>query len=287
MVSNINDPGLDGAVKFRIPTCLAVASVALLVSACSGTKQAVTSSPVAAGTRTDGDISEWDGLTRIEGEEFSLAVSNDDESLYLVLHTFDRAATGQILALGLTVWFDPQGGSDRVFGVQYPVGLMNSDAASSVNPRQVEQDPSQLETLVGGMRDEIILRGDGGDGGRWATQDVLAIEADFELEDDQLTYELRVPLKKTSWNEYAIGAAPGTIIGVGLEVPEPDMAEMREHFGSGRPSGAGAAGGMPGGGGRPSGGGRPQAPDRIQVWIQVPLVGGETAEPAASGSGGS
>ena len=275
-------------ITFRIMTLLTVAAVAL-VTGCGGTKQAVSSSPVAAGTETDGELSEWGGgLTRIEGEEFSLAVSNDEEFLYVVLHTFDRAATGQILAFGLTVWFDPQGGDDRIFGVQYPVGLMNSDAASSVNSRQAQQDPSQLEALVDGMKNEIILLGKDSDGGRWAIQDVLAIDADFQFENEQLTYELRVPLQKTSWNEYAIGAAPGSVIGLGLETPELDMSAMRESFGGGPPpGGGGAAGGRSGGGGRPPGGGRPQSPDRIQVWVQVPLVGGTATESPGSGSGGS
>lgn len=212
----------------------------------------------------DADLADWSGgLTRIEDQNLSLAIRNDEDALYLVLQSEDRGVIGQILALGLTVWFDSEGGTDRTFGVQYPVGLMNSDAASSIDPEVARQDPAQMEALLDRMRDEVILFAADSDEARWAVQDVLAIDAGFQYESDVFTYELKVPLQKT-WTEYAIGAPPGAVIGVGIETPEFDRAAMRGRFGGGRP-----------GAGRSSPpGGPPDTPERVQVWVQVPLAGG-------------
>lgn len=230
-------------------------------SACAGPKQAVTSAPTETGMVADADLADWNGdLTPVEGQNVSLAIRNDEEALYLVLQSEDRGVIGQILALGLTVWFDPEGGTDRGFGVQYPVGLLNSDAATSINPETARQDPAQMEALLDRMRDEVILFADDADEARWAVQDVLAVDAEFHYETEVFTYELKVPLQKT-WTEYAIGAPPGAVIGVGIETPEIDRAAMRARFGGGRP-------------GSPPPGGRPDAQERVQVWIQVPLDAG-------------
>ena len=66
-----------------------------------------------------------------------------------------------------------------------------------------------------------------------------------------LTYELKVPLAANDAHPYAVGAKPGALVSLGLEMPKLQMPEGR-----GREGGGGGGGRGPGGGGGGGMGGR-------------------------------
>ena len=65
----------------------------------------------------DGLDTEWSNKTRyIEDENILLGIMNDDSFIYVFFASNDDRMKRQIFMRGLTVWFDPGGGSDEVFG---------------------------------------------------------------------------------------------------------------------------------------------------------------------------
>ena len=103
-----------------------------------------------------------------------------------------------------------------------------------------------------------------------------------------LTYELKVPLAANDAHPYAVGAKPGALVSVGLEMPKLQMPEGRgrEGGGGGRGPGGGGGGGMGGriggygggmGGGRGGhggGGGYQQSEQEkpLSGWVELQLA---------------
>jgi len=98
-----------------------------------------------------------------------------------------------------------------------------------------------------------------------------------------LVYELRVPLRKSASNPYAIDMGEGQFLGIGFETTgfSPEMMKDRpggmEGGGSGRGGPPQGGGGMPpGGGGSPRGGPpgmqRGGQPEPLKLWTRVQLA---------------
>lgn len=83
----------------------------------------------------DGSDNEWQVAPQYYDEKQRLAirVTNDAEALYLSIATSDESIKRQLLMAGLTIWLDPKGGKDRIFGIHLP----GSDPAG---PRPRPQD---------------------------------------------------------------------------------------------------------------------------------------------------
>lgn len=72
----------------------------------------------------DGINSEWENSTiYIEDEKILVGVMNDQDFLYISLITGSPALRRQMMGQGFIIWFDPEGGKKKVFGIQYPLGL--------------------------------------------------------------------------------------------------------------------------------------------------------------------
>lgn len=75
----------------------------------------------------DGDISDWNGqLLYLEEKQCSVGVQNNSTTLYLCLTTGERMAKMKIVGAGFTVWIDPSGGGEKIYGVHYPLGFAAS-----------------------------------------------------------------------------------------------------------------------------------------------------------------
>jgi hypothetical protein len=71
---------------------------------------------------------EWTGSRyALEDQNVAVGLLNDEEYLYISLETRDRRIGMQLIGMGFTVWFDPDGGDDRVLGVQFPLGRAGQD----------------------------------------------------------------------------------------------------------------------------------------------------------------
>jgi hypothetical protein len=244
----------------------------------------------------DGRYDDWYGnLDPFGNVPVSVQFLNDGDSLYMRLTATDAGARMQILRQGLTVWFDPAGGTKKRFGVRYPVvergsgeeeGRGGGYGGYGGRRRGGDRPEGQGE----GERpddtspsDRVDLLGPGKNDARALTRDHLqGIDVAIHSEQGALQYELKVPLAKTADRPYALELQPGKMIGVGLETPKMQQRSMGEGgrgggFGGGGRGGGGFGGGRGGGGmGRRGGGGESprgfQPPKPLNGWSTVTIA---------------
>ena len=206
----------------------------------------------------DGKFDDWYGhLQPFGADPVAIQFLNDGEFLYIRLTASDAATRMQIRRLGMTLWFDPSGGTKKKFGIKYPVverdgngdgrggrgGFGGGSGRRGGGPPDEEIEPA----------DRVDIIGPGKDDARSLTRDHLpGVGVAIRAEEGTLHYELKVPLVRTADHPYAIDTSPGQTIGVGLETGK--MPQRSSGAGRGGGFGGGGGGGM-GGGGRGHGGG--------------------------------
>jgi hypothetical protein len=261
-----------------------VAAAALLAAAAP--HAAAQGSSVASHWRTgdivvDGSAGEWDGLTAaLTGVKVSAGLANDGERLYVCLLASDPQTREQILRRGLIIWFDPAGGTRKMFGITFPVGLLEvAEGRSGMRAgRSTAKKPPEPIEIV----NRLEVLGPKKDDRRSLVLDMApGISVTIGQPEGMLVYELSVPLERTQDHPYAIGTKPGSIIGVGLATPEQERvivpAERPGPSGSGGRGGFGGIGGGSMGGGT---GGRPPDANRdaikplkpMKIWLKVQLA---------------
>jgi hypothetical protein len=72
----------------------------------------------------DGSDSEWQAEPRYydEANQVAIRAMNDMKGIYLCFSTGDNKLKQTITMTGLTLWLDPEGGKNRIFGVGIPPG---------------------------------------------------------------------------------------------------------------------------------------------------------------------
>ena len=254
----------------------------LTVGGCASVKQ-IESSPVTTGVIIDGSAEDWAGALRLfEGESgVSIGVRNNAEALYVALVVRDQAKLRQIMRAGLSLWFDPEGGKEKTFGIRFPLGLMESGAQFS--PRETQQSPDARRELFEASLDEMDIVRDEDKSTRFPRQAIPRLHVTAKMNAGTLVYELQIPLRTSETHAFAIDAEPGDVIGLGLETPEIDREAMRQGGRGGGRGGGGRGGGGRGGGGRGGvgGGGQggrggrgapQQQPETLKLWTIVELA---------------
>jgi hypothetical protein len=257
----------------------------------------------------DGSLAEWTELASFAKDvPFSIGVRNDGEDLYVALSSSDPSVPSLLARRGLIIWFDAEGGTKKRFGIRYPVvedsggeaparpggSRGGSGGGGGGEPRSRPGRPpageggppggpgASFDPTTDGRLARLEVIGPGKDDRRSLMLDhAPGLVVRIGRVEGTIVYELKVPLRMTTEHPYAIGAAPGKIIGIGLETP--DVQGGGPHLGGlsmGMPGG-GSQGGM--GGGPPKGGGRPGGPEGgsakpIRAWTTAGLA----AEPAAA-----
>jgi len=232
----------------------------------------------------DGANTEWQGLlSPLDDNQTSIGFQNDDEFLYVALITTNHGVQRQIMGRGVTFWFDREGGSDKTFGVRYPLGFEGQPPSMSERPEQGEQqDLRRMEASHGGS--ELEIHGPGRDEQhRMTFAETGGIDVRFHLKNDTLVYELKMPLADKGRHPFAIETSPGSQIGVGVGTPNDLLARRMSgditdgDDGGGRPGGEGFGGrrGFPRGEGGPSMQRRGPRPEPLEFWATVHLATNE------------
>jgi len=248
----------------------------------------------------DGKSGDWlDALYYFEDDDVSVGFFNDSQYLYICLLAEDYSIQRQVVMQGFTLWLDAIGGKEKTFGIKFPLGMMamgrdkmsaemggeRSDREEMDRMQREKPDPEMIRKAFEQTLDELEILGPGEDERkRIKIEGAEVLEISVRNRTGLLTYEIQIPLQSLGENSYAIGTTAGALIGVGLEVPKPDMDEMRDKMkergdggmspGGGRPPGGGQPGGMGGGRGGMGmrGGSRPQIPDGLKIWVKLQLA---------------
>jgi len=230
----------------------------------------------------DGRSAEWknDLIYYNEDKGINIGVANDDAYLYICLIIRNYGITEQLKRSGFTVWFDPTGGTERTFGIRFPVGKQGpmgetdegrrrSRLKDKKEPPGTFQEAWQPVEFIGPDKERryITTVEDAGNYG-------IGVRAGES--EGYFAYELKVPLARSELHPYAIGSNLNKPLGVGFETAGLNMGMMRgPHGGMGgipgsRMRGAsGGRGGGPGGMGRMPEGGMSDRENSLRLWITV------------------
>jgi hypothetical protein len=229
----------------------------------------------------DGIDEEWGRATiYAEKAKVSLTLLNDENYMYVRIYSRDRQVHAQVLGMGFTIWFDPDGGKDKTFGIHFPLGAHEVSMPMMPGFYEPNQD-ERLEKMFTKLLDEIeIIGSDQKDTSRisFSEAEMHGINVRLGYSGGNLVYELKVPFSQDEEHLFAIGLDAAEIdtsitIGIGFETPEIDAEEMKKKREEGDmgmpPRGSGTPpGGMPPGGLR----GGPEMPERLSVWTKVKLA---------------
>lgn len=204
----------------------------------------------------DGNLDDWGSTVQsLSKKGIRVAVANDDEFLYIGLSTDDPDVQRQVMARGLLLWLDAEGGRGKTFGIKYPIGLTATMIGQGGFGRRGGEGLNEEERRRR-FEDSLVnleIHDTQEDPLRLTVAEFEGGELAFARSFGSASYELKIPLQITNAFPYAVGAAPGAAIGIGIETPELDREELREQFGG--MGGRGGRGGQGGFGGTGQGGG--------------------------------
>ena len=235
----------------------------------------------------DGKLDEWqENMIVPKNSHVGVGFMNDDSNIYLTLTTMDRNSIMQALTRGFTVWIDPKGGKKQHFGIRYP---MNRNIGGFRQMMQNREQNSRdydffIRELLTGQNEIEIIGSEKDQIARMGIHNPAGLHVKPMYKNGVFTYEMKIPLRRSTENLFAVNVKPGKKIGVGFTTPEMDRSSMRSSKASrgGGMSGGKMPGGGMGGGGGGMGGGRGggrsgstmgnNIPEAMEIWTQVSLV---------------
>ena len=243
----------------------------------------------------DGKTPDWHGqLLYDEEDQISLGLMNDDTDLYICVLIEHPMLQRQVMTQGLTLWFDREGGTQKIFGIRYPLGMRPSTereggemTESQGRPRSVSpsemRNPTQENADLGRAQERFkqsggyleLLFPKQDEKRRMPSDEAGGIRAVAEASSGMLVCEFKVPLRSGDGSSYGIEVDAGSRIGIGWEVPKPERGYFSQRRAPGAGSGMGGRGGMggnPGMGGGMRPGMRPQTADGLNLWAHVQLA---------------
>ena len=257
----------------------------------------------------DGMGTDWqDPMVYAEDAKIAVGLVNDAQYMYICLTPADIRTATQMATAGFTVWFDPEGGKKKRFGIRFPLGMqgggdpmmfresMSRERMSRERgARGSMQDSTRYQRMFAMMGNQLDILGPDEDKSvRVAVLSAKGIEVQLGYSRGRVVYELKVPLARDAEHPYGIGTALGETIGIGFATSELDREKMMETMGQGRGGrggGRGGGGGMKGGGGGMRGGGRGgrggmggmrpsggQMPEPLELWAKVTLASNGTSD---------
>jgi hypothetical protein len=233
----------------------------------------------------NGYENEWQGSPQYydKRRQVSIRVTNDAEALFLCVSTSDKDLKRRLRMTGLTVWLDPHGGKEQIFGIHLPGGdTKRPDRGPGLGagafrpaddrgrPEENEQKPPPSETL-----EELEISYWGATGPLEMTIDeVRRTGIDIGMgppKDGRMVYEFNIGFKAAP---SISGLKPGMIVGLGIQAgaSKPDgrkRASSGDQMGQGGPGGGMDSSGM---GRGPGGSGPHDKNDLFEVWLQVQLA---------------
>jgi len=280
--------------------CIAFAAVFILTGCSSAIK--LTADWKKTDIVIDGRQSDWDGsLYFLKKANVMVGVRNDSENLYICFITNDQAAQREIMRNGLTVWFDPSGGSSERYGIKFPLSArFNSpkepgssgsgaspagdfspaiaDSANGIKPSPVEIFSRTGADDIQKSVQFIITDED-------RTQDLLLIElrsmqVKYTAGRNAFVYELKVPLHKTAEVPFELAPKDG-VLGIGFKSDfKKESSSSSPGMNMGEPGGGMEEPGVGGrGGGREGHGGRrdngsagTRTSETLEVWLKETLA---------------
>jgi hypothetical protein len=248
----------------RKSTLLSLIWLALLPAATPAADAATTieSRPAIGPITLDGRPADWEGIPVVYLEESlrALAVTHDQDNLYLMYRFADERLARELLARGVILWVNSEGktkNKDEAYGLRYggssqiERSFEEAPRPSQGNPPDDSHDDRRPPRPPGPERDRA--RPDELTRIRLGVKEPVAGTSDAEpaaasaAAEDGFCYELRIPIGDIGGKVAAQAPSETHTIAVGIQIGGLTQAEA-EAMESAPPE-------MPGGGGAPPGGG--------------------------------
>lgn len=161
----------------------------------------------------DGSLSEWGNrLTKLDDDPVSMGAVSTDSLLYVAVLIRDADLVQTIAKRGLVVWVDPTGGTNRTYGVQYPLGLRRQRAGRTGR----RAAPSDIGAVS--LKELEVLRGDTLRT-RIPARFSSGLRGNVTLDSGVLIGELALPVGPDASSEHGLSTALGPTVGIGLHTP--------------------------------------------------------------------
>ncbi len=231
--------------KFRFYVVLIpLAAMVLLAPDIMSADESAQSKWTATPPNIDGQSEDWQGDTmtveKKAGVEYALR--NDGDNLYIIFIFKDPKYLSSIEKTGITLYANPSGKKDKDYGVKYIKKTVNGEELVAYMEKQGQPLPEEKKqeligkpqfvifsaTAINKKGEEIFPSG--------PVPDVELPGFRYGREQDQIVYELRLPLCSRDLHPAGIGADPGKSLKVGFEwggMTEEMKQAMRGRGGSG------------------------------------------------------
>ena len=134
----------------------------LLLVGCGNSKLELNSNWRDREITVDGKNADWLGaMLFFEEDNISVGLLNDENFFYICMIAEDQFIRAQVIRQGFTLWFDPDGGKEKAFGIKYPVGMqaserdMRGDEQNLERSRQAPRRPMIELEILGPGKDEL------------------------------------------------------------------------------------------------------------------------------------
>jgi hypothetical protein len=184
---------------------------------------------------------------------------------------------------GVKLWIDSTGGKNKKRGLFFRGGPEFSEIKDSTRPEKPFGDKNMEfpEDNRPTEKEKFAVINKDGDADFISKDGINGPAIEYSISNGTLVYELRIPLRVKKLESFAIGADPGDVVSLCLELSGGGKPEgMRGERPEGGPPGGinmineQVGGGMPPGGGRGMPGGPPpgESGKAQEVWIKIYLA---------------
>jgi hypothetical protein len=173
----------------------------------------------------DGQIEEWQGETMSlqKKEDVEYALRNDGSNLYILFIFKNPKYLSSIEKTGMTLYANTSGKKDKDFAVKFIRKTVSGEQLVAYMEKQGQPLPEETKqelidkpkfvvfeaTAINKKGEEIFPSG--------PVPDVSLPGFRYGKVDDQIVYELRIPLCSRDHHPAGIGAEPGTDVKLGFE----------------------------------------------------------------------
>lgn len=194
----------------------------------------------------NGDKAGWPSTGTFEqgNSEFDLFFANDGDFLYVYLSVKSPTLLTEIERYGLKLYFDNDRKFRRSFGVVYPIGLLEGLSKIPGARKEYLENPGWVNfpenaRIVKSIEDDmhnqimIVQRLSKNDPIRALPIPIEALKAQgLEVsmypQSRLLDLEMKIPLKSSRSQQFAIDAKQGNVIYFGIEVTPPTVDEIMD-----------------------------------------------------------
>lgn len=198
----------------------------------------------------DGDISDWprDRIQLENNAEFDVYFSNDDAFVYMYLVIKSQQLYNDLNEYGLRIYVDNAQKPRRMFGIIYPIGVLNYISPVPGARQEYLENPGwagfpENRQLLDRYTQErftramLIQRRNRRDQERPADvlTDVLkaqGIDLAHDTEARLMNLEIKIPLKISRTHPFAVQSEPGETMYIGIEIKPPGVEEILQETGS-------------------------------------------------------